>query len=129
MSSSIRFYDKPRQLKYTLSSIRKYRAAAGEPLWKVRLGNEDYGMKLMDSEVMTRVIWAGLLHLNEKGLSTYEEVERMIEKFMDAEHTVTPLYEAIAAAFEESGLYGLKMKRDEVPEEGNPPLEETPINP
>lgn len=106
---TIKFIDRPRELKFTLSALRAFKAAQGEHLWKLRFQTDDDQIaKLLNPEIMTRVVWAGLLH-GEKKL-TERAAEELLEKFIEANHEdgLKAVYKAINEAFEESGLFGLK---------------------
>jgi hypothetical protein len=106
-TSFINFPDRPRQLKFTLSAVRQFREKAGLPLWKARLPDDEGVTHLLDSEVMTKIIWAGLLHLNP-GFSL-SKAEGLLESFMEThpDGGLKALYAAMAVAFQESGLFGL----------------------
>lgn len=108
-SSTISFSDRPRRLRYTLSAVRQFKAAANMPLWKVRTPDENGLMHLLDSEMMTRVVWAGLLH--EEPKLAFEGAEELLQDYLDSngERAFSDIYEALAEAFNESGLFGTKV--------------------
>lgn len=112
--ASIVSFDRPRKLRFTLSSVRQFKAAAGMPLWKVRLPDEDGVLRLLDSETLTFIIWAAMLH--EEPRLTFEKAEGLLQKYVETkEGDMVELYTAIAAAFRESGIFG-STKKDEEPE-------------
>jgi len=106
-TSFIDFPDKPRQLKFTLSAVRQFREKAGLPLWKARLPDDEGVSHLLDSEIMTKIVWAGLLHINPSLSLT--KAEGLLENFMakDPDGGLKATYAAMAVAFQESGLFGL----------------------
>lgn len=109
-TSFINFPDKPRQLKFTLSAVRQFRVANnGVELWRVRLPGPDGVSLLLDNEIFTRIVWAGLLHLDPR--LTVLKVEGWLEAYLAQEGELEEIYKTIAAAFEESGLFGLRLNR------------------
>jgi len=112
-SSTINFVGSPRKLKYILSAVRKFKVAnGGIPLWKVRLPDSDGIAAILDGEVLTRVVWAGLLHEDPK--LDFATVEALLEKYLEvnADDGLESVYGSVAAAFDESGLFGLKLKKE-----------------
>lgn len=113
VTSILVFDGSPKKLKYTLSAARLFRAVAGMPVWKVRLPDDDGLVRILDSEILTKVLWAGLLHENKD--LTIEQAEELLEKFIkaDIDNSLVTVYKAITVAFDESGLFGLKKTQGE----------------
>lgn len=100
--------DKPRQLKFTLSALRKFKSAAGMPLWKARTNDADGVMHLLDPEVLTWAVWAALLHDDPK--VSFDKVEALLQDFLDNGGGVATVYGALRDAFDECGAWGLSTK-------------------
>lgn len=110
-SSIVQFGNKSYTLRFTLASLRQFKHATGLSLWKARLPDDDGVLRLLDSEILTHIVWAGMLH--EDPRLTFEKAEERLQGYVEAqEGDLSELYVAIASAFADSGLFGKKQDDD-----------------
>lgn len=98
-----------RAFKFTLSSAREFKAIYGLTLIEAMRENDNGEPRIMDSVVLTQVLWAGL----QKTKVSFNRVEKMLQKFLDDGNSLITLYEIIALAAKESGLFGITTSEDE----------------
>ncbi len=109
--------DKPRDVRFTWSSINRFEESYGRSLMEAMSVN--VGVRLV-----THLVWAGLLH-DEPSL-TIREVERRIQAYINLGGDVNSLAEKVTGALVSSGVLG-KVKTEPDPEtpseepEGNAP--------
>ena len=97
-------FDKPRQVRFTLAALRQFKAVAKMPLWKVWTKDEEGNLRLFESEMLTTVLWAGLIH--EDSRLTFERAETLFQKYIDEKKDLADVVDAVMAAMKESGLFG-----------------------
>lgn len=93
--------DKEYVLEYRFKSIRQLEAAAGKSISEL-LSNK------MGFETMGLFIWAGLL-VHNKDISV-EQVDDIIDKYLDEGNDFSSLMEMATQAFEDAG-FGAKKKK------------------
>lgn len=96
--------DRERTLSYSVMAARKFKQAYGSPLYLVRFVH-DGQIGLLDHDCLCHVLWAGLQHEDRK--LTVDRVAELLDQYIKAGNKLKVIYEAVAEAFEASGLFGM----------------------
>lgn len=109
--------DKERALRFTLSSVRRFREVYGRTLAEVRVRRDGAAVaEIVDPSCMTVVLWAGLIHQDDK--LTTDKLERILERWVGAGGKWQDLWEPVGKAMEDSGLFSRSKDKEDEEEAG-----------
>lgn len=96
--------DRERVLRFNVAAARKFKQLYGTPLYLVRVVKAD-GLEMLDHDCLCHILWAGLQHEDRR--LTVDRVAELLDELLKAKRPLTEVYEAVAEAFDESGLFGV----------------------
>lgn len=103
--------DRERLLRYTLSSVRRFKEVYGKPLAEVRMRAPESSIsEILDPSCLAVVIWAGLIHEDEK--LTTDKLERLLERYISGGGRLVDFFEPVGNAMKESRLFDQRDDKD-----------------
>lgn len=92
-------------LRFSIKAARRFKATYGKSLWQVQLSSDGQPLpEFIDPDCLVHVVSAGLLAENPK--MTADKAEALLDQYLSAGGDLKNVYNSIAEAFRESGLFG-----------------------
>lgn len=108
--------DKQRTLKYTWRSVRDLCARLSKPTETCTIVRLIDYMRQMDPEAITQALFIGLAHGDDRKKLTGEDVENMIDDYLQGGGRLADIMSAILEALQASGAIPSPKRKDGEPD-------------